>query len=314
MNAEEAQARTGAAEPPGGARSKQQERRAGEPRLHDFTHSEALPRPVVQALERVCSSLARGASAGLSADLREQVRVLPESLTQVTYDQYVQTAPDPTIAVTFRMSPLPGRGLLQLDTSLGMRIIEQLLGGRGEGAAAARALTMVEKALLEGTVARLLAELGTAFEALARFQPEVAVLVDSIRTAEVAKPMEAMAVAGFEMQIASVTGKMAICLPAISLKMGGAVEASAAGLSDDKVSLREMLGASLRSLPLTCVVRLGQARISAAELAALAEGDVLSLDTAASADLEMLVAGRAKFRCGPVRYGSRMAVKIVDRV
>jgi flagellar motor switch protein FliM len=273
-----------------------------------------LPRPVIQALERACHTFAQNSSAALSTELRALVRVRSVAVSQLTYNQYAQTAPDPTIAAIFKLSPWPGRGLLELDTSLGLHFVERMLGGRGEGIPEVRALTVVEKAVLEGPLMRLLTELKKACEQLTRFQPELIGLADSVRAAALVKTEEMMMVAGFELQVAAVKGSMAIVLPANLLRVGGTVEAAETGRSTNEGALREKLAASLRPLPATCVVRLGRASISAAELVALAEGDVLPLDRAAGSEMEMLVAGRPRFRCMAMRSGGRLAVKIVEGI
>ncbi len=309
-----AEGRTGPVGIFGRASARQNERPTVAPRRHDFVHSETLPRLVIQALERANQAFAEGSSAALSTELRTLVRVRSVAVSQLTYDQYAQTAPDPTITAVFKFNPGPGRGLLHLDTSLGLHIVERMLGGCDEDIPEIRALTVVEKAVLEGPLVRLLTELRKNCDSLASFQPELIGLADNVRSSMLVKTDEMMVVAGFEMQVAAVKGSMAICLPASSLRAVSAVEATKINDSSDKGLLREKLAASLRPLPATCVVRLGRANISAAELAALTEGDVLPLNRAAGSEMEMLVAGRPRFRCMAMRSGGRLAVKIVEGI
>jgi len=282
--------------------------------VHDFSRSEALPRTAVQALERMCSSFARAAAAALSAYLRTQVQVSSLGLKQETYDQYVQSAPERAAVAIFRMGPLPGRGLLQLESGTAAWIVDYLLGGKGETGEVQGGLTEVEKALLEGPVSRLLGELGTAWEEFSGFNPELTEMVGSVRTAEAAKAMEAMVAARFAVEVDSFAGGLMICVPAISLKLGWAGETRAGAEAMDAVARRERLAAAVMPAEVTCTVRLGGVSMSASELAGLARGDVLCLDRPAGADLEMLVAGKAKFRCRPVRSRNQLAAEIVGEV
>ena len=287
---------------------------ASEARVHDFSRSEALPRTVVQMLERMCSSFARAAAAALSAYLRIQVEVSSLGLTQETYDRYVQSAPERAAVAIFKMGPLPGRGLLQLESGTAAWIVDHLLGGEGEIDEARGGMTEVAKALLGGPVSRLLGELGTAWEEISGFEPELTEMVGSVRTAEAAKAMEAMVAARFAVEVDTLKGGFGICVPAISLKLGWAGETRAGDEAVDAASRRGRLAAAAMAAEVTCAVRLGRVSMSPAELAGLAPGDVLCLDRASSAELEMLVAGRPKFRCRPVRSGDRAAVEIAGEM
>lgn len=285
-----------------------------EARVHDFSRSEALPRAVVQALERMCSSFARAAAAALSAYLRTQVEVSSLGLTQETYDRYVQSAPERAAVAIFRMGPLPGRGLLQLESDTAAWINDYLLGGKGEIDEARGGPSEVEKALLGGPVSRLLGELGTAWEEFSGFEPELTEMVGSVRTAEAAKAMEAMVAARFAMEVDAFKGGFGICVPAISLKLGWAGETRAGDEAVDAASRRGRLAAAAMAAEVTCAVRLGRVSMSPEELAELVPGDVLCLDRASGADLEMLVAGKPKFRCRPVRSGDRVAAEIAGEM
>jgi flagellar motor switch protein FliM len=283
--------------------------------VHDFTRSEALPRPVVQALERACSGFARAAAASLSTHLRTSFQVKATPLRQVAYDQFVDSAPDPATIGVFTMGSVTGRGMLMLDREFGLWLVDYLLGGQGEVVAPKRPLTEVDKAVLHGVMSSLLTEFGVACEDLLHMEPQLAGIVDSPRQAEIAKAMEAVAMASFSLTGEAASGEMTICVPSLPLKLGagGTGESGGESAPSDARSVRERVRAALCPIAVPCVVRLGLTAVSAAEVASLQEGDVLPLSTRADEDLEMLVAGRQKFRCRPVREGHRVAVRIVSQ-
>ncbi len=113
------------------------------------------------------------------------------------------------------------------------------------------------------------------------------------------------------MEVESVKGGFTVCLPAISLKLGWAGETRAEGGAVEAASRRDRLAAAVTPAQVTCTVRLGRVSMSAAELASLDRGDVLCLERPAGANLEMLVAGKPKFWCRPVKSGEKLAVEIV---
>jgi flagellar motor switch protein FliM len=290
--------------------------RVHEARVHDFARSEGLSRAVVQALEGIYSSFARAATVTLSAYLHGAFEVSLLSLDQLSYRQFAGSVPEPTVAGVFSVSPLPGRAILELNPSIGFWIVDRLLGGEGEIVKAPRPLTELEKALIEGTLSRMLRELGTAWEEMVHLAPELIEIIDSVGAAEIAKPDDAVAVAWFEVTVGPIAGMASVCFPVISLKLGKV----GAGLSEDAVgegaraevsSLWEGLDTAISGVGVNCVVRLGTTRISVAELTGLEKGDVLCLDRSVDESLEILVGDAPKFRCRPVASAKKLAVEIL---
>lgn len=292
-----------------------QEGRAHEARAHDFARTEALRTATVQALEGAYASFARGAAEELSSYLHSPVEVALVSLDQLSYDEYVRGAPDPTVAGVFGLKPLPGRGILELSPAMGLWIVDRVLGGSGVKAGDPRPLTEMEKALVEGTLSRLLEELGTAWQELGSLEPELVEIVDSAEAWEIGKRTDAVAAARFEVKVEEMTegASICICLPAISLKVGrvGSGREEGERGEPEAASLRRRLTRVLSSVPVTCVVRLGRAAIPARELAALQEGDVVCLDTRADEEMEMIVGDARRFRCRPVADEDRVAVEVL---
>lgn len=301
------------AEEGSGSRGEQAADRA---RVHDFARSEGLPTAMAQALEGACVSFARGTSGELSSYLHAPFEVALVSLDQVSYEEYVRSVPEATVIGAFTMKPLPGRGTLELSPAIAFWIVDRLLGGEGEVAEGSRPLTEVERALIEGMLSRMLGELGTAWQELGSLEPELLDILDSAESAEIGKRTDAVAAASFEMKVAGMTERASICLPVISLKVGrvGSREGREAERSSgdaDAASLRRRLARALGSVPVTCAVRLGSATISARELAALQEGDMVCLERRADEELEMFVGHARKFRCRPVAGEDRVAVEIL---
>ncbi len=239
----------------------------------------------------------------------------PVSIRQLTIKHYAQSVVAPTIAAIFKLTPRSGCcGLLQLDLSLGLYLVARLLGDNSEDLPKARALTEVEKAVLEIPLRQILGELEKACASLINCQTRLIGLINSVRNSSMAETKEMLVLVEFELQLASVKGSMAIGLPASVFN----VEAKASALEQvsftDGSMLREKLAASLSLLPAACVVRVGRTNISAAELTTLAEGDVLPLEATAASTMELLVAGRPRFRCQAMQSDGRYAVKIIERI
>jgi flagellar motor switch protein FliM len=303
----------GAGQPGAGGRDAEQIREA---RVHDFARSDTLPTPTIKALTDAYSTFARAAATTLSSHLRTAFEVSLLSVDQLTYDQCAGSVPDPTVAAVFTAAPLPGRALLEINPGIGFWLIDRMLGGGGDIVNTPRPLTDVEKALLQRSLSDVLGDLGTAWEGLSDIQPCLTEVLDSVAAAEIAKPVDPVSVASFEVMIGSLVAMASVCVPVISLKLGG-VAALSLGDLEDGAGERESsatpgcLTEALSDVPVSCVVRLGGATARAGELLALEEGDVVCLDRLYGEHLELFVGDAPRFQCRPVMSHGKLAVEIL---
>jgi flagellar motor switch protein FliM len=277
-----------------------------EARVHDFARGEALSRSTLQALESLYSTFAITAAAKLSTYLRARCRIALLSVDQLTFQQFRRSVPDPTVIGLLDLVQLPGQAILELNQSVGLWIIDHILGGEGEAPKVVRPLTDVEKALVEGALSNLVSELHIALPGLPEAKTALARVLHSAEGAGIAGPTEPVVVASFEITLGDLTGMASICIPAESLRPAADVHSA----SDSADAGGNGVAPSLMHVRVPCRVRLGTASVSAGDLAGLAVGDVLCLDTPSSGAMDLLVAGRPKFRCRPVSVGAKVAVEI----
>ena len=115
-----------AAAPAGGTRS-----RRGEPRTYDFRRPTKLSREHVRVMQIAHESFARQATTILTTFLRAGARLELAGIEQFSYDDYVQTLPDPSFITTFTLEPLAGKGLLAYPLDIAMAVVDHMLGGSG---------------------------------------------------------------------------------------------------------------------------------------------------------------------------------------
>ena len=63
------------------------------------------------------------------------------SADQLTYGEYILSLPASTALFLFEMKPLEGNGVLEMNPSLVLMMVERLFGGSGGGAGISRDLT-----------------------------------------------------------------------------------------------------------------------------------------------------------------------------
>ena len=79
-------------------------------------------------------------------------------LTTATYSKFTESLPSPTHLCLFKVEPLVGVGILDVNPRLALTIADRLLGGRGHSVKAERYLTEIEVALVEDVIVILLEE------------------------------------------------------------------------------------------------------------------------------------------------------------
>ena len=79
-------------------------------------------------------------------------------LTTVTYSKFTENLPNPTHLSMFKVEPLVGVGILDINPRLALTIADRLLGGKGHSVKAERYLTEIEVALIEDVILILLEE------------------------------------------------------------------------------------------------------------------------------------------------------------
>ena len=79
-------------------------------------------------------------------------------LTTATYSKFTESLPNPTHLCLFKVDPLVGVGILDVNPRLALTIADRLLGGRGHSVKAERYLTEIEIALIEDVINIILEE------------------------------------------------------------------------------------------------------------------------------------------------------------
>lgn len=126
----------------------------------DFRHPAFLSEGELRRLRSMHEDFIRYLSARLSLHLRMELGLTLAKLTTVTYAKFTAALPSPTHLSLFKVEPLIGVGMLNVNPRLALAIADRLLGGRGRSIKAERHLTEIEVALLEDVLVILLEEWG----------------------------------------------------------------------------------------------------------------------------------------------------------
>jgi flagellar motor switch protein FliM len=125
---------------------------------YDFRNPAFLSEIELRRLRLLHEDFIRYLSARLSLYLRMEFGLKMARLTTATYAKFTESLPNPTHLCLFKVEPLVGAGILDVNPRLALTIADRLLGGRGHSVKAERYLTEIEIALLEDVIHIVLEE------------------------------------------------------------------------------------------------------------------------------------------------------------
>jgi flagellar motor switch protein FliM len=125
---------------------------------YDFRNPAFLSEAELRRLRLLHEDFIRYLSARLSLYLRMEFGLKMAKLTTVTYSKFTDSLPNPTHLSLFKVDPMIGVGILDINPRLALTIADRLLGGRGHSVKAERYLTEIEVALIEDVILIMLEE------------------------------------------------------------------------------------------------------------------------------------------------------------
>ena len=125
---------------------------------YDFRNPAFLSEAELRRLRLLHEDFIRYLSARLALYLRMEFSLKMAKLTTVAYSKFCESLPNPTHLSLFKVEPLNGVGILDVNPRLALTIADRLLGGRGHSVKAERYLTEIEIALIEDVIVIFLEE------------------------------------------------------------------------------------------------------------------------------------------------------------
>ena len=124
----------------------------------DFRNPTFLSDVELRRLRLLHEDYIRYLSARLSLYMRMEFGLKMTQLTTVSYSKFTENLPNPTHLSMFKVEPLVGVGILDINPRLALTIADRLLGGKGHSVKAERYLTEIEVALIEDVIMIILEE------------------------------------------------------------------------------------------------------------------------------------------------------------
>lgn len=293
---------------------------ADEPQVRpfDFLRPSKFSKDQLRTIELLHETFCRSVQNQLSGALRTMVEIEVVTADQVTYGEFVNSIPTPSLISIVTMEPLEGNAVIEINLPIVFSIIDRLVGGPGTHRPRPRELTEIEHALLQNVVEVMLAGFSEAWSTVVPSRFRRVGTETNPQFAQIVTPSEMVVLITFELRVAGQVGSVSLCVPYLVLEpvmdrftAQSYFSAQTAGPSTE---LREGIASELGPVRVPVSVELGAAELSLGELLALAPGDVIPLSVAPGSDAVVRIGRREAFHAQPGVRGRRAAVQITARI
>jgi flagellar motor switch protein FliM len=287
-------------------------------KVYDFRRPNKFSKDQLNTITIIYDNFCRQLTTLLSGMLRMRVISKVVAVDQVTYEEFVRSIPNPTIVNMFTFPPLTGRGILEMNPSVGFSIIDRLFGGPGIGSNQGRDLTEIEDTILERVAERVLYLFKDAWASIL----DANAVFDSLETnpqfVQLVSPTEMVIVVTVNVTIGDTEGFINLCIPclmleSISVKLTSKFlfSVSASASSDDyRQHLQHVIETA--RIPLSVIV--GKNSISIGDMLELQMGDVIPLVQKKEEDASIFVGKTLKYFGKLGLMGNKLAVQITQEL
>lgn len=283
-----------------------------EVRLYDFRRPERFSKEQLTRIENVSRALATSLSSHLSSALAATISIQFSTLQQCSFEEYLTGAPEAPLFSSFRIDPAGARSLIEINPNLVCAFVDLMTGGDGGAVSEARDLTEIEMKLMESVIRPALKQYTRAWEPYGHTFCDLERVGANLTTSPVAGAHDRMLVTTFEVQVASQTGLMSLCVPAHAIEaiMHDFEQRAAASSAGADPAIQQAICDQLGSSSVYLEARLGTARLSINNLLDLKPGDCVRLDNSATSEIVISVKSQPKYKAVPGVVGRRIGVQI----
>ena len=267
----------------------------------DFRRPPRVPRMRQVAIQGVYDRFAQSLQALFSSRLRRPTDVVVQRVEQELFGEFVTSLPDPCAAFVFDLGgSTAGQGILNFENAFAFLLIDRLFGGPGNSGDFARALTQLERLVVNHVTDRILGDLRDSWEEHVRMRPRQTGFEAMPDTLQIVSREESVLVAELEVRSGQATGMMTVCLPWHALEKflqekGTRHMLTAPGADTARAQSRPALESAVRNVGVPVTVRFPPFLLRTSDLAQLEVGTVLRSGHPADAPLEVRVARQVRF-------------------
>ena len=297
-------------------RTSARRRRSTTPEVYDFRRPMTLARDHARALEMAFETFSRQWGTQLTSRLRAVSTVTLESVSMVSYDEYVRSLPEMTTVLLCTVEQTRSTAILELPIPMVMTWVDYLLGGPGRvDESSLRELTEIEMTLVRDLLHHVLANLTYAFAAVMPIDVTIRSAQYNPQFVQAAPASEPVITAAFAIQAGETESSASFMIPAEILLAGLRAGEDLDARSDEERAAQRhaqsMLARGIREVPVDVSVRFASRTVHPRDVVSLAVGDVVPLSHRTSTPLDVVVDGVVMARAAAGTNGNRLACMVV---
>lgn len=285
---------------------------------YDFRSPQKFSKEHLRTLELIYNNYGRIISTYLTAQVRSNIKVKVETIQQITYEEFIHSVPNPTVLTLFTMPPLTGSLLFETNPEFVFKIIDILLGGKGNRKIKTRDFTDIDKNIIWKVNKGLIDNMKLAWEEILKVEPRMESLETNPALNQTLAPNEPVALITFTVEMGKSNTFLNICIPYLSIeKVVSKLEVQylfkgsnihTETRDEDIVNLRK----KLNSVSVGIDAILGEASITIEDFLKLSMGDVIVLKNKIKEPIEVYIDKKPYYYAKPGLIGKTQGVEILD--
>lgn len=280
----------------------------------DLLKPNRLGREQLLGLERYFESAAKLLSATISDKLRLETRCDCVGVEQVRFQTWLQHLPGPVAIYVVDMKPFQLPVLFTASTSLLYGAVDRILGGSGKVARVPKDFTSAEYTVADALIGPCLDRICESMRDAVPLEWSFQNRFCNPSMAQIIPSQDVVLSVYFQAAGSFLLGDLRMVIPFVAIEPY-LDELSRSGASSlEPGTMRDVVSATVRDVPVEMLVQLGEAKIPLRQLLQLSEGDVVPVSTRIGQDLAAPVQGKTKFFGQIGTRGNRLAYRVTSVV
>ncbi len=281
---------------------------------YDFKRPAKFSKEHLRTLEIIYEHYGRLLSTNLPVYLRKNVQVSVASSETVTFSEFTNALPTPSILGIINFQPLQGNIILELAPNLGFAMIDRMLGGQGMALEKSRDFSEIETSILSKMMVVCMQLMREPWRNVLDISPVLERLETNPQFAQVISPTDMIAIITLNMKIGDVEGFVNVCLPYFTLesvmdKLNTKYWFANMQEQNDE-DYHEELETMLKHVDVPVKAVLGSSSVNINDFLTLQTGDIIKLDSRVDGSLEVYVGNIKKFTALPGSSRDKYAVRV----
>ncbi len=260
---------------------------------------------------------ARSATANLSVYLRAEFSLQLTKIETLPYQKLIESLPEQSYLTLFKLKPLPGLCVVDVDPKLGSAVVDRLMGGRGIPVAETRDFTGVERAVLGKFVEFLLKEYSECWAPYQKLEPEITGTENSHRNLTGMDGDEVFLFLELNGRLGDTTGAVQFLIPYASTKKMVATLLAEIAWENDAGAGPALSGdpaAAHYSIPIGISAYWRGSTVTLSQLGQLEVGDILILDSKKCEEAVVNLGRVPKFIGRLETDPDRLKIRLISRI